>query len=87
MATRDELHKFIDSLPDGLVGEVLDFAQFVAKKAHSEQIALVMAAMQTLPEDDEPLSNEELAAIAEAEESARVHGTISMEEIKSKYGL
>lgn len=46
MATRDELHKFIDSLPDGLVGEVLDFAQFVAKKAQSEQIARVMAAGQ-----------------------------------------
>lgn len=87
MATRDELHKFIDSLPEGLVGEVLDFAQFVAKKAQSEQVARVMAAMQALPEDDEPLTDEELAAISESEESARVHGTVSMEEIKRKYGL
>lgn len=87
MSTKDELHRFIDTLPEGLVGEVLDFAQFVAKKAHAEHIARVMAAMQALPEDDEPLTEEESRAIAEAEESARVHGTVSMEEIKAKYGL
>jgi hypothetical protein len=87
MSSKEELHKFIDTLPEGLVGEVLDFAQFVAKKAQTEQVAHVMAAMQALPEDDEPLTEGGLRAIAEAEESARVHGTISMEEIKAKYGL
>jgi hypothetical protein len=87
MATRDELHKFIDSLPDGLVGEVLDFAQFVAKKAQSEQVARVMAAMEALPEDDEPPTEDELRAIAAANESVSAHGTISMEEIKQKYGF
>lgn len=84
MATRDELHKFIDSMPDGLVGEVLDFAQFVAKKAQSEQIARVMAVMQALPEDDEPLSEEELRAIAQAEAEP---GRVTAEEVKAKYGL
>lgn len=84
MATRDELHKFIDSLPDGLVGEVLDFAQFVASKAQSEQVARVMAAMAALPEDDEPLTEEELAAIARAEAEP---GRITAEEVKAKYGL
>jgi hypothetical protein len=87
MATRDELHRFIDSLPDGLVGEVLDFAQFVVKKAQSEQVARVMAAMEALPEDDEPLTDDELRTIAAAKESARAHGTISMEEMKQDYGL
>lgn len=82
MATRDELHQFIDTLPDGLVGEVLDFAQFVAKKAQAEHVARVIAAMEALPEDDEPLTEEELRAIAAAKESARAHGTVSMEEIK-----
>lgn len=87
MATRDELHQFIDTLPEGLVGEVLDFAQFVAKKAQAEHVARVMAAMEALPEDDEPLTEEELRRIAEAEESARVHGTVSREEIKRRYGV
>lgn len=87
MATRDELHQFIDTLPDGLVGEVLDFAQFVAKKAQAEHVARVMAAMEALPEDDEPLTEEESRAIKAAKDSVRAHGTVSMEEIKQDYGL
>ena len=84
MSSRDELHKFIDTLPEGLVGEVLDFAQVVAKKAQADQIARVMAAMQALPEDDEPLTEEEWKAIARAEAEP---GCVTAEEIKAKYGL
>lgn len=84
MATRDELHQFIDTLPDGLVGEVLDFAQFVAKKAQAEHVARVMAAMEALPEDDEGLTEEELRAIAEAEAEP---DRVTAAEVKAKYGL
>lgn len=84
MSSKDELHRFIDTLPEGLVGEVLDFAQFVAKKAQADHIASVMAAMQALPEDDEPLTEEEMLAIAKAEAEP---GRITAEEIKAKYGL
>lgn len=84
MASKDELHQFIDTLPDGLVGEVLDFAQFVAKKAQAEHVANVMAAMQALPEDNEPPTEEELRAIAEAEAEP---GYVTAEEVKAKYGL
>ncbi|MFP5503900.1 MAG: DUF2281 domain-containing protein [Candidatus Sericytochromatia bacterium] len=84
MATRDELHQFIDTLPEGLVGEVLDFAQFVAKKAQAEHVARVMAAMQVLPEDDEPLTEDELRRIAQAEAEP---GRVTRAEIRAKYGL
>src|SRR5262249_47422405 len=57
MGTRDELHRFIDGLPEGLVAEVLDFAQFVARKAG---VATVTAALDALPEDDEPLTEREI---------------------------
>ena len=47
MATRDELHQLIDTLPEGLVDEVLNFAQFVAKKVVQRQLELPVASIKT----------------------------------------
>jgi hypothetical protein len=36
MASREELHKLIDTLPDAVLGEVIDLAKFLGQRAAQE---------------------------------------------------
>lgn len=87
MVSKDYLHKLIDDMPEAMVAEVLDFAEFISKRARDARAADLRVFLDGLPEDDEELSDETLKRIQEAERSIELHGTISMEEIKREYGL
>ncbi len=58
MLTRDQMHQFIDLLPDAKLTEVSRLLEKVADP--------VLWALVTAPEDDEPLDDEDRAALDEA---------------------
>ena len=59
MTTKADLHRLIDALPDALTDE--------AARRLGELEDPVLAAFLTAPLDDEPVTDEDLTAIAEAE--------------------
>ena len=83
MVTREELHQIVDWLPDAMLAAggqaVLDFLK---------QTDPVLYALVTAPEDDEPETEEERAAVAEAYESiARGERMIPDAELAKELGL
>lgn len=81
MTTREALHTLIDELPDGVLPEVERYLQSV----HAENIGQISPAIpaddplwlafQNAPEDDEPLTPDEIASIEEGKaEIARGEG-------------
>ncbi len=81
MTTRERAHKLLDDLPESEIEPVLEF---IASRGEDR----VIAAFRDAPEDDEPWTEEDEAAMAEVE-ADRAAGvpTIPFEEIKHKYGL
>jgi hypothetical protein len=84
MVSKDYLHKLIDEMPEAMVAEVLDFAEFISKRARDVQAQKLKAFLADLPEDDEELSDETWERIHAAE---RDPNRISMNEIKAEFGL
>jgi hypothetical protein len=80
MATRDTLHHLVDALPDAEV----DAAERYLAALQSDPM---LRALLTAPTDDEPETDEERAAVAEAEEDVRQGRVVSMEEIKREFGV
>jgi hypothetical protein len=68
MTTKADLHQLIDALPDMALDE--------AGRRLAALEDPVLAAFMSAPDDDEPVTDEDLAAIAEAEESIAREGTI-----------
>jgi hypothetical protein len=81
MTTREKAHKLLDELPDS---EIEPVVVFLASRREDP----VIAAFRDAPEDDEPWTEEDEAAMAEVEaDQAAGVPTIPFEEIKHKYGL
>jgi hypothetical protein len=74
----ERLNELINYLDDKQLSEIVDFAEFLNSKADREF-------WDNLPEDDEPLTEEDLQAIKEAEEDLKAGKTISHEEFLSEY--
>jgi len=81
MTTRERAEKLLGAVPDS---ELEPIIEILASRAEDPMIA----AFRDAPEDDEPWTDEDEAAMAEvrADEAAGVP-TIPLEEIKAKYGL
>lgn len=80
MTTREKLMRAVLDLPD----EELDSAlEYVASRREDPMIV----AFRDAPEDDEPLTPEEEAALAEADADLAAGRLIPFEEIKDKHGL
>lgn len=81
VTTREKAHKLLDDLPDSEIEPVLEL---IASRGEDP----VIATFRDAPEDDEPWTEEDEAAMAEvrADEAAGLP-TIPFEEIKHKYGL
>jgi hypothetical protein len=60
MTTKADLHRLVDELPDAAADE--------AARRLTELRDPVLAALLNAPDDDEPVTDEDLTAIAEAEE-------------------
>jgi hypothetical protein len=65
ITTKEHLHNLIDELPSESVGLVTLFVEFVLQRRRAESTDPVLQAFLNAPEDDEPLTDEEIAAIEE----------------------
>jgi len=81
MLTREGLHQLVDALPDS----ELDKAACLL--AALETTDPVLRALLLAPEDDEPETDEERAAVDEAREAARRGEVFTLEEVERELGL
>jgi hypothetical protein len=82
MTTRETLHKMVDLLPES--------EWEAARRVLEEGLAKhdpVLRAFLNAPEDDEPESEEERAAVEEAYEDLKAGRVVSDEELKRELGL
>jgi predicted transcriptional regulator len=79
MTTRERARKLLDELPEAELEPVLDF---IASRGEDP----VIAAFHNAPEDDEPFTAEDEAAVREADEDIAAGRTVSHEEMLRKYG-
>lgn len=79
MLTRDDVHRLIDNLSDD------EFAQAAA--ALEGAIDPVVRALLLAPLDDEPETDEERAAVAEAWQDVAAGRLIAHEDLKRELGL
>ncbi len=75
---KERLHDLIDILPEAEEDKALDFLERLTKEEVRRRIAQSIA---NAPEDDEPLSEEDLEAIREGEEDADQGRVMSTEEL------
>jgi hypothetical protein len=79
--TKDDLHRLIDTLPD----EDLDRAgQLLAALVDDDPVGIALA---LAPLDDEPETDEERAAVAEAEAAIARGEVLTHEQLKRELGL
>lgn len=74
MLTREQLHHLIDAIPDDRLGPVREAAEKAVPPA-------VLAALRA-PIDDEPETEEERAAVAEAQEAYQRGEIVGHDEIE-----
>lgn len=81
MTAKERLHELVDELSEPEAERALS----LVKKEHEDPVTV---AFRDAPEDDEPWTEEDEAAMAEvrADDAAGVP-MIPLEEIKAKYGL
>ena len=77
MIARDELHTLLDAIPGERLAD--------ARAALADLAGPVWLALTTAPEDDEPVTDEDVQAMAEGEEDARLGRTISLDEFVRRY--
>jgi len=71
---RDELRALVDAIPDDRLP--------AAREALEQLTDPVLLAFLNAPEDDEPLTDEDLAAIAEAKADVARGDVVSLEEVE-----
>lgn len=83
MVTRQELHQLLDEIPDAGLDEARRYLAAL-KEAGGDSF---LARLLLLPEDDEPLTAEEEAALAEAYEDLAAGRIVTVEQAKRELGL
>jgi hypothetical protein len=79
MTTREKAHKLLDEPPES---EIEPVVEFLASRREDP----LLRALENAPEDDEPFTAEDEAAVKEAEEDFAAGRTISHEVMLRKYG-
>jgi hypothetical protein len=80
MTERERLHALVDNLPEPEVHAALRFVEYLRETEEDP----VLKALREAPFDDEPLTDEDLAALREAQED-ELHGRlIPHEEIRRR---
>lgn len=85
MTVKDELHHLIDALPEPAAEELLSTLR--AQQAEAEaDLAGYPASLQDAPLDDEPVTREDLAALAEGEEAVARGDVVRSEDLARELG-
>lgn len=91
MSVHEELLRLIEALPESEVPMVKSFVEFMLSRAASKDskasLDPLLRVLETAPEDDEPLTEEDKEAIAEAEEDIRLGRVTPWEDVKRDLGL
>ncbi len=82
-SAKKRLRKKIETINEFQAMEALDFIEYVEQKRIKE----FEESLKNAPEDDEPLSDEELESIKEAEEDIKAGRTYNVDEIWKRLGL
>ena len=83
MGVRDRLHNLVDRLPESEVPAAERYLQFLQLAGTDP----VLHALLTAPEDDEPETAKERAAVAEARQEIKEGRVHSLEEVRRELGL
>lgn len=78
MTDRERLHELVEDLPESEVHAALRFVEYL-RNAEDDP---VLKALRDAPPDDEPVTEEDVAALEEAWEDVRQGRLISHEEIR-----
>ena len=81
MTTKERLHQLIDALPESELGAAEHFLKALCKGDD-----LLLRILEEAPEDDEPETEEERAAVEEAWEDVKRGRLVSSEEIHREFG-
>ncbi|MDB5100653.1 MAG: hypothetical protein JWM80_5074 [Cyanobacteria bacterium RYN_339] len=87
MASREELHRLIDELPEVLAGQVLDFVQFLRQKETRQPYENALAALNAVPVDDEPDTDEEREEARQAFGEYKREGGVRLEDLQAELDL
>jgi CO dehydrogenase/acetyl-CoA synthase beta subunit len=82
MTIKEELHRLVDELPESESHAARRFLEYLRNMGDP-----VLRAMLEAPEDDEPETEEERAAVAEAQEDFKAGRVVSHQELKREFGL
>jgi hypothetical protein len=82
-ATKQRLHELVDALPE----DEIEPAKKYLESLVSKECDPVLQEFLNAPEDDEPLTEEELKAIEEGEEAIARGETRDLDEVLREYGL
>ncbi len=83
MTIKEALHRLVDELPEAELPAAKRYLEYLRNVGADPVLRSLMEA----PVDDEPLTPEEEAAVAEAYEDLRCGRTVTMEEVKRELGL
>ena len=82
MTIKEELHRLVDELPESESHAAKRYLEYLCNMGDP-----VLRAMLEAPEDDEPETEEERAAVAEAYEDLAAGRIVPLEEVKREFGL
>ena len=82
-AAKERLHELVNALPAGKIEAARKYLECLADK----ECDPVLQAFLNAPIEDEPLTEEDLKAIAEGEEAIARGDTIDLDDVLREYGL
>lgn len=82
MTIKEELHRLVDELPKSELHSAKRFLEYLRNMGDP-----VLQALMEAPYDDEPETDEERAAVAEAQEDFKAGRVVSHQELKHELGL
>lgn len=80
MTTKERLHQIVDGLPESEAHAALRFLEYLRRETSDP----VTAALQHAPEDDEPLTDKDLADLEAAEREWQDGSFVSNDEAKHR---
>lgn len=82
MTTRERVKRLIDKLPEDVLGAAQEYLEFLQYRSDP-----LLRALLSAPEEDEPISPEEEAAVEEGRQALARGEVITDDELRRKLGF